>query len=171
MTSTLCSVPGKTLAPRQRKRLPNASESILKYSVASMVTVTNTKLSHIDCKLLNCRDGDLFILTPSVFIMEPGLRWPPEWTLLKECHCMKNEKSISFNLPGNFRKTHSSKVIRETLSQDFVLQAINEIFLPGLFRRNLEYTIMPHVPHWQGIWDGIMQVVYPVRQPNSTRCA
>lgn len=57
------------------------------------------------------------------------------------------------------------------MSQDFVLQAIQEMFLPGLFRKNLEYTIMRHEAQCHAIWDIIIQVVYPARQQTSARCA
>lgn len=156
-TDTPCSLPGRTPPPPQRESLSNMecsleSESILEERRASAPTGTEGNLSRTDCKPPGCRHSDLFILIPSVFVTEPGLQWAlcEHWgkNALRE-----NEESVSLNLPANIRKAHSSKVIREALSQDFVLQAAKEMFLPGLLRADLEHTVRPHEAQWYGKWD------------------
>jgi hypothetical protein len=42
------------------------------------------------------------------------------------------------NVPGDLGKCHPHEVVREALCQNLVLQAIQEMFLPGMFRKNLE---------------------------------
>lgn len=121
------------------------------------------KLPHPNCELLSCGNPGLSLLRSSVC----NGAWPivdPQWTLLKECCCLKNEGRISLHLPGNFRKAHSSKVIREALGQNIVFHAIQEVFLPGLFRCNLEYIIMPHEAKWQGMWNVRIHIAYSAKR-------
>lgn len=56
----------------------------------------------------------------------------------------ENRGGASRDVPADLRKCHPGEGIREALGQNFVLQAIQEIFLPGMFRKNLENTIMPY---------------------------
>lgn len=55
----------------------------------------------------------------------------------------EGEERFSLHLLASVRKAHPSKVIGETLRQDFVLQAFAEKLLPGLVRTDLEHTARP----------------------------
>lgn len=55
----------------------------------------------------------------------------------------KPRRGFSLHLLASVRKAHPSKVIGETLRQDFVLQAVAEKLLPGLVRTDLEHTARP----------------------------